>query len=708
MIPEAGSSFTARELAQACGLRARNVQRLARREDWPYVEERFPGGQRRQYPLAGLPLDIAAKALRWRAAESAAESIASWTPPSDFDYDSEALWREAAKRSTKHREEGEFRARILREVEALMQGEGLPFLKAARRVAAGTGRTAAAIRDWHYGRKVRGSRRRGARDYAPADRAAALIPRHAESGRPRKELPPEIERVFIALDRHQRNPPVASSYRLMLEAAETAGEDTAGLPSLRTMHSWVSKGWLGSRAVRIMTRTRERDRSQALAATVPKLRRDKSGLRVGEEVCGDGLTVDRCWVEFPDGSVRHPVVWVFEDVRSRCLVAYDIGKVEDETRFRRAAQKLLFKFMPERIRLDNTMAAMNKRLTAGMKGRKRFKDQPGDPPGLLTRLGVEVHSTDVSEETRNSGAKTIERAFGTGGVHDVVHDPHIRDLGLSRDRPVPYREFCAAFRRAVRRYNRRIGRRGFKLGASSYQEVYDKARMNPANPFRELNPYQREMILRVPQRRRVESENWEVRVRIAPGDEGLLRYIDPELLEWAGEEVIVWFNPDRTGQDALVETLDGKRICSAECLPDAAYGSVEAAGQTQRRKRRFNKATKVAAEAEEQLNSDQLAESFPEVAEDSEKPAKVSEVNFEARKERVARAARSKRRGWADPLPPDPYEGLDLSRDPLPGGRIASNARRGWAEAPKDVHDWEHIDLSRIDGSRKRPEGEEL
>ena len=618
---EADSSFTARELEKALGLSARQAQRHAKAEDWPYVEESHRGGQRRRYPLEGLPLDIAAKALRWRAADAAARFDTHSKPA--FDYDSEALWREAAKRSAKHREEGEFRAQALREVATLMESEGLPFLKAARRVAARTGRSAAAIRDWHYGRKVRGTRIRGARDYAPADRAAALIPRHANSGRQRKDLPGGLGKLFDSLYLHGRKPTVADSYRRVRQAAEDAGMDTAGMPSLRTVQS---------RAKEIPAGVRAYKRESPLSATklAPKLRVDRSGLRVGEAVSGDGLTLDRILVQFPDGEIRSPVVWVFQDEKSRSVTAWKVGKTESTTLFRHAMQEQAKEFLPERMTLDNTMAASNKAMTAGTKGRRRFKDLPEDPPGLLKRLNIEVHRTNPDRRTMNPGAKLCERAFGIGGLHDeIANHPRIRHLGRAKGRPVPWAEFEAAWLEAVRAFNEREGRRDRDSAGRSYRQAFEAGLADPANPVRKANPYQLEMLERVPQAARVSSEAWEVRVRIAPGDRGVLRYTSPELEPWMGKEVTVLYNPDDTTRDAFVEDPEGRRICRAERLADAAYGSADAAGQTMRRKKGYLKKSKEAAEALELLNESELASRFPPKAGDPSLPAKVVTADFD-------------------------------------------------------------------------------
>ena len=180
-----------------------------------------------------------------------------------FEYDAEALWMEFARSSSKHREEGEFRARVLREVEALMRGEGLSFTRAARRVAAERNLSFSTVRSWHYGWKKGQRSRRGAKDFAPPDRAAALVPRHAKAGRPRKQFPEELRRLFESLWLHESAPTVADSYRRTLIAAESAGLDTSAMPLLRTVQSWVKTEIPGD------LRDYMREGPQAVVAKVP-------------------------------------------------------------------------------------------------------------------------------------------------------------------------------------------------------------------------------------------------------------------------------------------------------------------------------------------------------------------------------------------------------------------------------------------------------
>ena len=616
----AGLAFTARDLAKVLQVTSRSVQRRAEREGWPYAEEAQRGGSRHRYLLEALPPEVAAKALRWRAAEAAGPA-ADWEPV--FEYDPEELWERAAKLPARHREEGEFRARILREVEALMRGKGLSFVGAARRVAHENGRSFSAVRSWHYGRKVNGRRRRGARDYAPEDRAAALIPRHAEAGRPRRQFSAENGRLFNSLHLHERRPSVADSYRRVAEVAKANGQADE-MPSLRTVQSWVRKDIPGD----VLDLTRKGPR--AVVAKVPKLRIDRSGVRVGQAVSGDGLVLDRIRVDFGDGEVRSPVAWVFQDEKSGFVPAYAIGKTESATLLRHAVQEIASEFLPERMTLDNTMSAACKEMTAGAKGRKRFKDLPDDPPGTLTRLGIEVHFTNPARDTMNPGAKRIERLYGRGGLHDEVQQhPRIRDLGRSKDRPVPLAEFEAAFAEAVQSVNRRPGRRGLGCDGRSYEQLFREGLEEHADVLRKPNPYQLEMLRRAPRRVRVQKDTWEVRIRIGKGARGLHRYADQALEPWMGRKVDVLFNPDDMAEDALIEDLEGRRICRARHLADAAYGSREAARKSERLKRKKLKLAREQAKTQDLMNGEEVASFFPQEAVEPAPQAKVVTADFD-------------------------------------------------------------------------------
>ena len=64
----AGLSFTAREIAEACGVSGGHLQHVAKRDGWPRFREPWPGGFRYRYRFEGLPAHVARQTLRWREA----------------------------------------------------------------------------------------------------------------------------------------------------------------------------------------------------------------------------------------------------------------------------------------------------------------------------------------------------------------------------------------------------------------------------------------------------------------------------------------------------------------------------------------------------------------------------------------------------------------------------------------------------------------
>ena len=156
--------------------------------------------------------------------------------------------------------------------------------------------------------------------------------------------------------------------------------------------------------------------------TYPAQRRDKSGIRAVEIVCGDGLKFDSTWVDWGDGEVINTSTgWFWQDVRTGYIMAYRLAQTETMDLFRLATYDLTGICLPRVVQVDNTMVAACKAMTGGMKGRKRGKDRPGDPEGLLKSIGVErIQWTNPDKVTGNPGAKPIERSFGIGGIHKLV------------------------------------------------------------------------------------------------------------------------------------------------------------------------------------------------------------------------------------------------------------------------------------------------
>ena len=66
----AGLSFTARDLAEACGVSVSHVRNVAKRDGWSRFRGSWPGRFRYHYRFEGLPSHVARQVLRWREGRS--------------------------------------------------------------------------------------------------------------------------------------------------------------------------------------------------------------------------------------------------------------------------------------------------------------------------------------------------------------------------------------------------------------------------------------------------------------------------------------------------------------------------------------------------------------------------------------------------------------------------------------------------------------
>ena len=234
MMDGPSTFYTVRQIAEALGAWKRQVMRRAARERWSYSEEPHPGRPRRLYRLSDLPEDIQAALLLAESHTQATEGEILPTPDTTplhreaaaqaeadakpaFTYDAEMLWQWARTRTQKLRDQGAFRAGVIYRVVRLVES-GQSFTEASQLVAQTDGVSAGTIRNWYYG--VNGNP--GARDFAPQDRAAALIPGYA-GRQARTEIPPEAWDWFIGYHLTRRQPTMAESYRRVSETAKANG-----------------------------------------------------------------------------------------------------------------------------------------------------------------------------------------------------------------------------------------------------------------------------------------------------------------------------------------------------------------------------------------------------------------------------------------------------------------------------------------------------
>lgn len=198
----------------------------------------------------------------------------------------------------------------------------------------------------------------------------------------------------------QSKPALRHIYRRAVEMANARDLD---LPSEKTVARRLA-------ALPLPLVTLMREGEKALDDMYPPTRRDYSTLAVNEIWNADGHMFD-AHVRWADGSVSRPIVMAWQDVRTRMVVGWAIGKSESAHLVRQALVTGLerTRAIPQRAYLDNGRAFASKEISGGQATRYRFKVRPDEMQGVLTMLNVNV----TWAKPYNGRAKPIERFWQT-------------------------------------------------------------------------------------------------------------------------------------------------------------------------------------------------------------------------------------------------------------------------------------------------------
>ncbi|MBP5857258.1 Mu transposase C-terminal domain-containing protein [Marivibrio halodurans] len=393
----------------------------------------------------------------------------------------------------------------------------------------------------------------------------------------------------------RKKPTHADTYNRLKKIADAKGWT---IPTARTLVRRMDS------EVEEITQIYCRKGAEAAARRMPTQRRDATVFGAGEAVNGDGLKFDRLWVRFTDGEIINTATaWFYQDVRTRRILAWRLDKTENTDLFRLATYDLTGVCAPAHVYIDNTTVAANKLMTAGAKGRKRFKDGPEDGLGLLLMLGMDPHFTNPDEETGNPGAKPIERAFGIGGLHEMVAtNPALTDRGYSKATAISSDELRAVIAHEVERHNAKTGRRTQACGGVlSFDQAWEAAIGD--EPVRVLSDRQRRLLLLSREVARADGRDGAITLEAGQGPHGRNRYWCEHLTQWAGRKVAVHYDPEDLRSDVHIYSLDGRYLFAAESLPTAGFNDTKSGREWRKFKSRMMKAEKAKADAEQRMDA---------------------------------------------------------------------------------------------------------
>ncbi len=344
----------------------------------------------------------------------------------------------------------------------------------------------------------------------------------ARRGRPQAAVPDAAWQAWLADYLDRRQPTAQSCYRRLQAQAASEGWT---LPSLRTLRRRLA------REIDPAVVTLRREGAPAVARRYPAQTRTVAGLHALEWINGDGYQ-PRPNLRWADGTISRPVIWWWQDVHSRKLLAWALDKSENADLIRLTLADLIATWgLPAHVTLDNTRAAANKTLSGQVPHRYRHGPPRWDEPlGLLPRLGIEVHWTGVVEGQGWGQAKPVERAH-RDLRQDLDKHPALR-AAWERAHAVPRAAYEDIVADVVHEYNGRPGRRTeMGAGAHSFDSVF--ARSYERATIRWPSDTQRRLLLLVPEVAIVDPAGG-VALRAGRGPHGHNRYQHPALLAHTG------------------------------------------------------------------------------------------------------------------------------------------------------------------------------
>lgn len=447
--------------------------------------------------------------------------------------------------------------------------------------------------------------------YHQLDWLAALLPGYV--GRQKTaECSETAWSYFIADYLRLEQPALTACYRRLQRAAAEHGWT---IPSVDTFARKVK------REVPFTVRLLKRKGYQALYHLYPPLKRSVREMCALQAINGDGYE-HNVFVKWPDGTIARPRTWFWQDIYSRKLLSYRTDKTENTDLIRLSFGDLVEQFgVPEHVTIDNTRAAANKWMSGGVEKRHRFKVKEEDPLGLFPTLGINVHWTSVVAGKGSGQSKPVERAFGIGGIGEVV-DKHPALVGCYTgpntqakpenyaSRAISLEDFLHVLEQEVLAFNTQPKRRSeMAAGVHSFDQVFNRSYQHSA--ITKPTEAQRRLWLLAAEAVTVQRNGT---VTLDAGKAvgiGRNRYRADALYELQGQKVIVRFDPQALQDEVHIYQLNGTYLCPAVCVEDAGFYDTRISNAHNRERKRFVKATKDAATAHERMTAIEASKFLP-------------------------------------------------------------------------------------------------
>lgn len=621
--------FTAKELAGVAGMPNLERNCLTKLNKFvetqgidPSLKRKREGSKAYEYHISILPV-VTQTALYKREGKILVGDQLLDLPKekSTKTYCREALWSRWDKTNNAAKEKAKDAVKAVQAVDALVKN-GVKKLDAYDSVAREFGMSLSTVR-----RSVA-----KVKDIDICDWAPALLPKNFESAQLKKSnkfahITPDAWEFFKADYLRLEQPSMTACYERLKEAAPVHGWHIPSLKSLaRRLEHEVPK------PQRVMLR----EGQHALHQMYPPQERTVEGLHALEWINGDGYQ-HNVFVRWFNGEVIRPKTWFWADVYSRKIVGWRCDISENTDSIRLSLMDVCQKYgIPKEITLDNTRAAANKWMTGGVPNRYRFKVKEDDPLGIIPMMGIKLHWSSVIFGKGHGQAKPIERAFGVGGLEEYI-DKHPLLAGAYTganpmakpdnygSKVIEAEDFLNAIAKGVEMYNAKANRnteicKGYMSFNQAFNASYETA------VIRKASQEQLHMMMLQAEAIRV-SRHGTVSLDAGGSLKGRKnRYYSERLMDYIGQKLVARFDPLQLHEAIEIYTLNGVRICTADCLEKVGFGDTQAAREHKRKRTQVTKANKIAAESQISVDALELAALMKPLEEDVVPETKTVEL----------------------------------------------------------------------------------
>ncbi|MGR6980843.1 transposase domain-containing protein [Testudinibacter sp. P27/CKL/0425] len=616
--------FSSKELAGIADLpkQATNITRKAVKENWEKRQVQGIKGVSFEYRFKSLPKSVQVELLISYNLKMASETPVSKYSPrktKELNYLPEVIWSPFDKATDKQRKEAQRKLAIV-SMAADLIANGHKLMDAITLAAKSNDEAVGSVKRWYY--NVKG--------FEKSDWLPRLLSNHGANRKAAEaEFTPEAWEAFKSDYFRPERPQFGSCYERLKRAASEQGWS---VPSVSSVKRKIE------REIPRLQRICLREGDAAVSKYFPAMRRTVESLEAMEWINGDGYQ-HNVFVQWHNGEVVRPKTWLWQDVRTRKILAYRVDLSENSDIIRLSLMDLIWKYgIPRDLTIDNTRAAANKWMTGGVKNRYRFKVKEDEPMGIIPLLGINLHWTSVQFGEGHGQAKPIERAFSHGGLGELVDKhPSLAGFYAGEDvysKPdnynggkagVDYGTFILALEDGIRTFNQREKRKTeICQGVYSFEQVFERdyalahIRRASAEQMRLLMLMSEAVTLR-----KDGTFGLDVGGKVYGRNN---EYQAMELIGSAHKKVVVKFDPADLHSKVWVYSLEGIFLAEAVCTSAIAFGDKAAGREHDKARKQFVKAQKAAAKAQLTMDAQEAARYQPAFEEETPPEPKIIEM----------------------------------------------------------------------------------